>query len=204
MRHHHRVPNIRWNATTFRTESTVRSAALWLLALVIAGVIVILLATRADARQPVALDDAGVVAIFDLANTADIETGQLGAKRAQNTEVREYARMLADVHTAVRQQGRELAAKLGVTPKLPEGDRSAAQHAETLARLSKLHGAEFDRAFLEHEKAFHIAVLSAVKSTLLPAIKNQELKNFVVSLAPAFQAHQLAAENLLKKTAASE
>ena len=201
---HHKVPHLRWSATTFRTDSTRRSAAIWLLALVIAAVIVVLLATRADARQPETLDDAAVVAIFDLANTADIETGQLGARRAQNKDVRDYARMLADVHTAVRQQGRDLAARLGVTPKLPDGDKSAAQHAETMARLRRLRGAEFDRAFLEHEKAFHIAVLSAVKSTLLPAIKNQELKDFVISLAPAFQAHQLAAENLLKKTTASQ
>lgn len=195
---------MRWNTTTFREGSQVRKSTIAMIGLALAAVVIATLTSRASAHQAEALDDAAIVAIFDLANTADIETGMLGAQRAQNKEVREYARMLADVHTAVRQNGRDLAAKLGVTPKLPKDDKSAEQHAATMAQLGRLRGAEFDRAFLEHEKAFHTAVLSAVKSTLLPAISNQELKDFVVSLAPAFEAHRLAAENLQKKTAKSE
>lgn len=148
-----------------------------------------------------ALDDAGIVAIFDLANTADIETGALGAKRAQNKEVRDYGAMLSQVHTEVRQKGRDLAKKLGVTPKLPEGNTMLKDHQAAMARLSGLSGAEFDRAFLAHEEAFHAAVLDAVKGTLLPAIRNQELKDFVASLGPAFEAHRVMAEHLAKKLA---
>jgi putative membrane protein len=192
---------MRWNTSTFHGESRRRNttvAALLVAAAVVA--LVAFLATRADAKAAsAALTDAQIVAIFDLANTADIETGRLGAERAQNKEVKDYATMLAQVHTAVRKSGRDLAKKLGVTPILPADDKSAQTHAAVMTRLGKLSGAEFDRAFLEHERAFHVAVLSAVKSTLLPAIQNQELKEFVVSLAPAFEAHRLAAENLQNK-----
>jgi putative membrane protein len=156
-------------------------------------------AAQQAAQQGPALTDAGIVAIFDLANTADIETGRLGSQRAQNKEVRDYATMLSQVHTEVRQKGRDLAKKLGVTPALPAGDQMAKQHAAAMEKLGKLSGAEFDRAFLQHEQAYHTAVLDAVKTTLLPAIKNQELKDFVTSLAPAFEAHRLAAEHLEKK-----
>ena len=159
-------------------------------------------ATQAFARpraEAPALDQAAVVAIFDLANTADIETGRLAAARAERKDVRDFGKMLADVHTAVRQQGRDLAKKLGVTPALPKDDKMAEGHAAVMQRLSALQGAEFDRAFLAHEKAFHIAVLSAVQTSLLPAISNQELKDFVTSLAPAFDSHRLMAENLEKK-----
>lgn len=145
------------------------------------------------------LDEAGVVAIFDLANTADIETGRLAADGASNKEVKDYGVMLAQVHTEVRQKGRDLAAKIGVTPALPANDQSAQNHAAAMTRLKALKGAEFDKAFLQHEREFHAAVLAAVKSTLLPAIKNQELKDFVVSLAPAFEAHRLMAAHLEKK-----
>jgi putative membrane protein len=192
---------MRWSSATFPNTARGRNAAVG--ALLAVAVVIGLVATRASARpasqQP--LTDAQIVAIFDLANTADIETGRLGAERAENKEVRDFATMLAQVHTVVRQQGRDLAAKLAVTPVLPAGDRSAAAHAAVMEKLGKLTGAEFDRAFLEHEETFHAAVLAAVKSTLLPAIQNQELKGFVVSLAPAFEAHRLAAENLLKKVA---
>jgi putative membrane protein len=169
------------------------------LALVLTAVVIATVASRANARTTPVLDDAAIVAIFDLANTADIETGRLGATRGLSKEVRDYGTMLDQVHTQVRQNGRDLARKLGVTPALPETDRSAQDHAAVMARLGKLSGAEFDRAFLEHEQAFHAAVLAAVKTTLLPAIRNQELKEFVTSLAPAFEAHRLAAENLQRK-----
>jgi putative membrane protein len=145
------------------------------------------------------LDDAAIVGIFDLANTADIETGRLALERAQSKAVRDFARMLVDAHVAVRQQARDLARKLAVTPSTAAAADMAKQHAEALARLSALRGAEFDRAFLTHEQAFHAAVLSAVRGTLVPAIANAELKEFVVGIAPAFEAHRLGAENLLKK-----
>lgn len=163
---------------------------------------VAVIATRAQAR-PAALDDATIVAIFDAANSADIETGALAVERAQNKEVREYGRMLSDIHTAVRQKGRDLAGKLGVTPTPPDNDHSAADHAAVMKNLRGLSGPAFDRAFLQHEQAFHAAVISALNTTLLPSIQNKELKDFVTSLLPAFEAHRLAAENLQKRIAAN-
>ena len=148
-----------------------------------------------------ALDDPTIVAIFDHANTADIATGKLAAERANSKDVRQFGAMLARDHAMVRQQGRDLAKKLGVTPTPPAGDKSAQDDAALIRRLSALHGAEFDHAFLQHEIQFHKDVIAAVNSTLLPAIKNQELKALVVKVAPAFQAHQQMAENLDKQLA---
>ena len=166
---------------------------------VVASLLLAGLVAMPMAAQPRGMDDAAIVAIFDLANTADIETGRLAMERGHSKDVRDFGRMLVDAHTAVRQQGRDLAKKLGVTPALPEGDQSAAQHARVMQRLRALSGAEFDRAFAAHEADFHAAVLAAVKTQLLPAIQNKELKDFVTSLAPAFEAHRLGAENLRKQ-----
>ena len=146
-----------------------------------------------------ALNDPTIVAIFDAANTADIETGQLAAERGDSREVREFGAMLARDHENVRKQGRDLATKLGVTPTPPADDPAAADHAAAMARLRGLSGAEFDHAFLQHEVAFHKAVIDAVTSTLLPAIQNAEVKALVVKVAPAFEAHMRAAEALDRK-----
>jgi putative membrane protein len=159
------------------------------------------------AKQPThesaapALDDPTIVAIFDQANTADIETGKLAAQKAHAKEIRDFGAMLARDHAMVRQQGRDLAKKLGVTPTPPAGDKSAKDQATVIHRLEGLQGAEFDRAFLQHEIQFHRDVINAINSTLLPAIKNPELKAFVVKIAPAFQAHLQMAENLGKQLA---
>jgi putative membrane protein len=147
------------------------------------------------------LDDATIVAIFDNANTVDIQTGKLAAKHGHSYEVRQFGAMLARDHEMVRQQGRDLANKLGVTPTPPPGDQSAQEQAAVIRRLSDLRGAEFDRAFLEREIQFHKDVIAAIETTLLPAIKNEELKALVVKVAPAFQAHLVMAENLLTRVA---
>ena len=162
-----------------------------------------LLAARPVDAPPVvaALDDPTIVAIFDAANTVDIETGALATKRGHSKEVREFGAMLVRDHTQVRQQGRDLAAKLGVTPTPPADDASAPDHATAMKRLRALKGAAFDHAFLQHEVAFHKGVIDAVQTTLLPAIKNAELKALVVKVAPAFQAHMLAAQQLDDKLA---
>jgi putative membrane protein len=155
-----------------------------------------LAARPAESPAPRALDDPTIVAIFDAANTADIETGKLAAKRGHSKQVREFGEMLARDHAQVRQLGRDLATKLHVTPTPPKDDASASAHTTAMTRLRTLHGAEFDHAFLQHEVAFHKAVIDAVTTTLLPAIQNAEVKALVVKVAPAFQAHMAAAQQL--------
>jgi putative membrane protein len=143
------------------------------------------------------LDDPTIVAIFDAANTWDIETGAIGAQRARSKEVRDFARMLEFDHKAVRQQGRDLAKKLGVTPTPPANFGMAKDHAKAVAHLRNVKRSSFDREFLKHEVAFHKAVIDAVTTTLLPALQNQEVKDLVVKVAPAFKAHMDKAQSLL-------
>ena len=112
--------------------------------------------------------------------------------------------MLARDHKMVRQQGRDLAAKLHVTPTPPADDPGAKAHAKAMKDLASLSGKAFDKAFLAHEVTFHKSVIDAVTTTLLPAIQNAELKDLVVKVAPAFQAHMLAAESLGKKVASNQ
>jgi putative membrane protein len=152
------------------------------------------------AQKP--LDDATIVAIFDAANTFDIETGELALQRAEAKDVKDLARQFVNDHKAVRQQGRELAAKLSVTPTPPEHFDLAQAHAKAMKELRGKSGPAFDRAYAAHEVAFHQAVLDAVRSTLLPAIQNAELKAFVEQVGPHFLGHLEAAKQLQKKLTA--
>ena len=152
--------------------------------------------------QAAKLDDPTIVAIFDAANTWDVETGDLAAKKGTTKEVRDYGAMLARDHKAVRQMGRDLAAKLGVTPTPPKNFGMAKDHATAVGNLKAANGKAFDRAFLQHEVAFHKAVIDAMNTTLLPSLQNEEVKNLVKKVEPAFNAHMMAAQNLLDKMAA--
>ena len=68
---------------------------------IIGGAVSLALATAAVSTPP-PLDDATIVAIFDAANTADIETGTLAVERGRSQEVRDYGGMLVRDHKAVR------------------------------------------------------------------------------------------------------
>lgn len=145
------------------------------------------------------LDDPTIVAIFDAANTFDIETGQLALKQSHTQAVRDLATQFMHDHTAVRQQGRDLAKKLGVKPTPPAALALADDHKKAVADLKTKSGAEFDKAYIDHEVAYHQAVLDAINQTLLPAIQNAELKAFVEKVGPAFLGHLEAAKQLQKK-----
>ena len=153
-------------------------------------------AAKAPTAAP-ALDDATIVAIFDAANTYDMETGALAAKKGSTQAVRDFGKQLTGDHTTVRQQGRDLATHLHVTPTPPKDFALAGAHVDAMKKLSALEGKAFDKAFLEHEVAFHKAVIDAVTTTLLPALKNQDVKDLVTRVAPAFNAHMMAAQHLL-------
>lgn len=153
-------------------------------------------AASLSAQAHPAPDDAAIASIFDLANTADIEMGELAATRGASQEVRDMGRNFAAAHSGVRQQGRDLARKLGLRLAPPMDGQMAKDHAEALARLEGLEGAEFDRAYVAHEVAFHQAVIGAVTKTLLPATKTPELKALIEQVAPAFVAHLEGAKAL--------
>jgi putative membrane protein len=193
----HFTPTLIWRLSDMRRSPVIAALA------AAGGLAFLATAGSMAGRVPAAAspDDPTIVAIFDAANTADIETGTLAAERGSSVEVREFGAMLARDHQQVRQLGRDLAKKLGVTPTPPTDDAGARAHASAMASLRTKTGADFDRAFLQHEAAFHKSVIDAVRSTLLPAIRNEELRALVVKVAPAFEAHMLAAQSLEKKIA---
>jgi putative membrane protein len=152
----------------------------------------------AYAQKPASkLDDPTIVAIFDAANTYDMETGSLAASKGHSRAVRDFGRMLVRDHRSVRAQGRQLAKSLHVTPTPPKDFALAKAHVAAMRSLRSAKGKAFDRAFLQHEVDFHNAVIDAVTNTLLPATQNAQVKDLETKVAPAFVAHRDRAQSLL-------
>ena len=147
------------------------------------------------------LDDPTIVAIFDIANTNDIETGTLAMQRGQSKEGRDVGAMIVRDHRGMQQTGRDLAKKLGVTPTPPPEGPFSLKHKAAMQMLREVKTAEFDQAFLKHEASYHAEVIQLVTETLLPAIVNAELKALVVKVSPVFEAHRAGADGLSKRLA---
>src|SRR5678815_6025813 len=78
-------------------------------------------------------------------------------------------------------QAGALAKKLGVKPEDNDTSRSLKKGAsENTANLKKLSGAAFDKAYVDHEVAYHQAVLDAIDKVLVPSAQNPELKDLIV------------------------
>ena len=101
-----------------------------------------------------------------------------------------FGKQMVTDHTGVNQQAVELVTKLKVTPEdNPTSQSLKAGGAKNLKNLKGLNGAAFDKAYIDHEVAYHVAVLEAIDKTLIPNAKNEELKALIVKVRPAFVAH---------------
>ena len=136
------------------------------------------------------LTDANIAAIVVGANKIDISAAELALAKSENPAILEFAtRMIAD-HNSVLEAAVELVTRLGVTPVA--NDLVAVlskQSAEHEALLMQLDGADFDKTYIEHEVAYHEAVIGVVNDMLIPGAKNTELKETLISVVPAFEAH---------------
>src|SRR5687768_7461637 len=136
------------------------------------------------------INDAQIASIVVAANQVDIDAGKLAVARGSNAEVKAFGQQMIDAHTGVNKSAVELVTKLKVTPEDNASSRALKAGGEkNVARLKELKGAEFDRAYVDNEVAYHQQVLDAVDKTLIPGASNAELKALLVKVRPAFVAH---------------
>lgn len=143
------------------------------------------------------VNDAQIAAIVVTANQVDIDAGKLAAATTKNAEVKKFAQLMVTDHTGVNKQAVALATRLKVTPQENDTSKSLKAGGEkNVANLKTLNGAAFDKAYVDHEVAYHQAVLDAVDKTLIPSASNADLKALLVKVRPAFVAHLEHAKHL--------
>ena len=164
------------------------------LATVTAAILLLAAATTAAAQAP---NDAQIAAIVVTANQVDIDAGKLAEAKASHADVKAFAKQMVTDHSGVNKQAVALVTKLKVTPE----DNATAQSLkaggiDNVRSLEKISGAAFDRAYVEHEVAYHQQVLDAIDKVLIPGAQNAELKSLLVAVRPAFAAHLEHAKSL--------
>jgi putative membrane protein len=156
-----------------------------------------LLAVPVAGMSAEGINDAQIAAIVVTANQVDIDAGTLAASRATRGEVKAFAKLMVTDHTAVNKSAADLVTRLKVTPQ--ENPTSQSLKAGGDANLSVLKaqkGAAFDKAYVDHEVAYHQQVIDALDHTLIPGATNEELKALLVKVRPAFVAHLEHAKRL--------
>lgn len=123
------------------------------------------------------------------ADKAEIEMGQLAQSNGSSQKVKDFGQKLVDDHTQNNQQLQQLAQQKGV--QLSDEEKPAEQ--STKSKLENVKGAQFDKAFMQHEKDDHAKLLSQLKQQQ-DQIQDPDMKSFVGQTISAVQQHLDAAE----------
>lgn len=141
--------------------------------------------------------DAQILAIMIDASQVDIDAGKLAQFKSKDPEVLYFAhRMVADHGVAV-DSAAALMAALKLKPQgNPTSQRLKEEGEKNTERLRPLRGAAFDRAYIEHELAYHGQVLDIIDNLLLPNAQDEGVKHLLAKARPAFFSHVLHARRL--------
>jgi putative membrane protein len=151
----------------------------------IAAACMAMLAATASYAQTLSKGDQRILKQLAQANMAEVAAANIALKKSPTPEVKSFARQMVDDHTKGLQAVQEVAHSKNVTlPTEPD-----ARHKKMAARLDKLGGAAFDKAYLanagvsDHKAAFK-AVVDAQKNASDP-----EVKALAAKLQPTIDAH---------------
>jgi len=163
---------------------------------------ILMLTPFAALAQDAKPNDAQIAHIAYTAGALDIAAGKQAIAKTSDPKVKSFAEEMVRDHQAVNDKALALVKKLNVTPADNPTSQSLTKAAEAKrAELNKLSGAQFDRAYIENEVAYHKTVNGALKDTLIPDAQNAELKALLQQGLTLFTAHQKHAEEIAQSMA---
>jgi putative membrane protein len=141
--------------------------------------------------------DPQIAHIAYTAGVLDVKAAEQALTISKNKDVLEFANNMVTDHKAVNDQAVALVTKLGVTPEDNDTSKGLTAQADAkLAELAKLSGADFDKAYVANEVAYHKAVNGALADLLIPSASNAELKGLLETGLKIFQGHEMHAEHV--------
>ena len=145
---------------------------------------------RTDTGASTEASPAAILSQMNVTNTMEIQLSRMAAKQATSPAVKRLATQLVTDHSKNRQEVTALAKKLNVslTPAAG-GDVSASDSAAMPAELQGASGAEFDRAFVQHQIQLHQNNIQKIQSQLLPAVQEPQLTTYLQKTLKALQGH---------------
>lgn len=122
---------------------------------------------------------------------AEVELGQLAVQKASSEQVKKFGQRMVDDHTKANDELKEVAAKDHINlPTEPDAKDKA-----TKARLEKLSGAEFDKAYMSDMVKDHRHDVSEFARESKDA-KNPDVKSFAQQTLPTLREHLKLAEQI--------
>lgn len=125
---------------------------------------------------------------------SEVKMGQLAQQNGDSQDVKQFGQTLQQDHGQHLQQAQQMAQQMGVTPPT-EPD---AKQTKMYERLSKEHGARFDKAFAKAMVKDHKQDIAKYEKQ---AKKKDQLAQFAEQTIPTLQKHLQIAQSIENKGA---
>lgn len=153
-----------------------------------------LAAESGSARGKVSKDDADFARDAASGGMMEVQLGKIAQERASRSQVKEFGRRMQTDHTKANDELKKIAAKKDI--KLPS--QLEGKQKNTVDKLSKLKGDEFDRSYMgimvdDHKEDIEKFEKQADKG------QDSDLKKFAQNQLPVLKKHLELAEQTRKQ-----
>jgi putative membrane protein len=155
--------------------------------------VIVSLALTAETSGNLSSADMHFINAASLGGKAEVELGRLAQERAKDSSVKEFGRRMVEDHSQINQELSGLASRKNITPTIDQREKQKAD--QTMDHLSKLSGAEFDRAYIDHMVKDHEKDAAEFKKMSRDA-NDSDLKNFSEKNLRTIESHLQSARNI--------
>lgn len=139
-------------------------------------------------------DDTEFAVMAADAGMAEVELGKLALSKSSNADVKKYAQMMVDDHTAANNKLMTIAASKQITLPASISDK----HKKHVEDMSKMSGKDFDKHYIDMMVDDHGEVVDAFKKEN-ENTKDAELKTFTSETLPILMKHHDQAKAMKDK-----
>ena len=169
------------------------------IARIVAVAVALLVGGAISASAQPKIDDAQIAAIAVAANQVDVDAGKLALSKAKSGDIKKFAQTMVTDHSGAIKAATDLVGKLKVTPQENDTSRALVKGGqEARAKLSRLDGDAFDKAYIDNELGYHETVVKALDDTLIPNAQNGDLKSLLTNVRAVAATHLDHARQLQK------
>ena len=151
--------------------------------------------TESTSSAPIAENQ--IATVIKSANDSEIKAGALAKTRAENPEVRAFARHIVDEHKKNNIIETEFSKKWDADSSETVASRNIrSEFNAKFAALEKISGSDFDEAYLQNQMAMHKQLLADLDNRYIPAAQDAKLKNYLLETRKNISRHLSSAQAL--------
>lgn len=152
-------------------------------------------AVKAFAQET--LTDAKIVEVMKVANDGEVDLAKMAKSKADNKDVKEFAKKMIDEHKKNDKEVKDVAKKAKVKAQESEASKDLKNMAESKEKdLKNFKGKEFDKAYIDQQISMHQQLLDDLNQKLIPAAQSPELKSYLEATKAHVQEHLSRAQEI--------